>query len=59
MTNQKLIDLQFQLEEAVQMLRLVAENKRTCLEVHEWLEQNHPILEDQEIIDLFFGDSKD
>lgn len=34
--------LELQLEEAVQMLRLVAANKRTCLEVEEWLMQNHP-----------------
>lgn len=37
--------LELQLEEAVQMLRLVASNDRTCLEVEEWLKQNHP--EDQ------------
>lgn len=37
--------LELQLELAIQMLKLVAENKRTCLEVKEWLEQNHP--EDQ------------
>lgn len=34
--------LELQLEEAVQMLRLVAANKRTCLEIEEWLEQNFP-----------------
>lgn len=34
--------LELQLEEALQMLKLVAQNKRTCLEVQEWLEQNHP-----------------
>jgi hypothetical protein len=34
--------LELQLEEAVQMLRLVARNDRTCLEVEEWLKQNHP-----------------
>lgn len=34
--------LELQLEEALQMLRLVAKNQRTCLEVEEWLDQNHP-----------------
>jgi len=34
--------LELQLEEAIQMLRLVSKNQRTCLEVEEWLEQNHP-----------------
>jgi len=34
--------LELQLEEAVQMLRLVAKNQRTCLEIEEWLSQNYP-----------------
>jgi hypothetical protein len=34
--------LQLQLEETLQMLRLVADNKRTCLEVDEWLKLNFP-----------------
>jgi hypothetical protein len=34
--------LELQLEEALQMLKLVAENKRTCIEVQEWLELNYP-----------------
>ena len=34
--------LELRLEEAVQMLRLVAKNQRTCMEVEEWLLQNHP-----------------
>lgn len=34
--------LELQLEEAVQMLRLAADNKRTCLEIKEWLDQNFP-----------------
>ena len=34
--------LKIQLEEAVQMLRLVANEERTCVEVKEWLEQNYP-----------------
>jgi hypothetical protein len=33
-------DLELQLEEALQMLRLVAANQRTCLEVEEWLRIN-------------------
>jgi hypothetical protein len=37
--------LELRLEEAVQMLRLVAKNQRTCMEVEEWLSHNHP--EDQ------------
>ena len=38
----KIQQLEMQLEEAIQMLRLVAANKRTCLEVEEWLNQLHP-----------------
>lgn len=34
--------IKLQLEEAVQMLRLVADEQRTCVEVREWLEQNYP-----------------
>jgi hypothetical protein len=34
--------LELQLEEALHMLRLVACNQRTCLEVEEWLANNHP-----------------
>jgi len=33
--------LQLQLDEAVQMLRLVAVGKRTILEVQEWLDMNY------------------
>lgn len=33
--------LELQLEEAIQMLRLVAQNKRTILEVEDWLKQNY------------------
>ena len=36
----KLAATQLQLDEALQMLRLVAANKRTCLEVEEWLQLN-------------------
>lgn len=38
--------LELQLEEALQMLRLVAQNKRTCMEVEEWLSRNHPTTQD-------------
>jgi hypothetical protein len=44
-----------QLEEAVQMLRLVAREERTCMEVAEWLEQNYPEIDDSDstpILDL-------
>lgn len=34
--------LEIQLEEAIQMLRLVANEERTCVEIREWLEQNYP-----------------
>jgi ribonuclease PH len=34
--------LELQLEEAVQMLKLVAASKRTCIEVQEWLDLNYP-----------------
>lgn len=33
--------LQLQLDEAVQMLRLVSVGKRTILEVQEWLDMNY------------------
>jgi hypothetical protein len=37
-----------QLEEAVQMLRLVAREERTCMEVAEWLDQNYPEADDSD-----------
>lgn len=37
-----ILALQMQLEDALQMLRLVSKNKRTCLEVEEWLSINFP-----------------
>ncbi len=48
------IDLKFQLEEALQMLRLVSENKRTSVEVQEWLNQNYPE-EPNEIVELLMA----
>lgn len=46
--------LQLQLEEAIQMLKLVAANKRTCIEVEEWLANNFPesIDDDSVVMDL-------
>lgn len=47
--------LELQLEEAIQMLQLVANEERTCVEVREWLEQNYPInsrKEEKSIVDL-------
>lgn len=38
--------LQIQLEEAVQMLRLAAAQKRTCVEIQEWLDINYPDSQD-------------
>lgn len=40
--------LKIQLEEAVQMLRLVAREERTCMEIAEWLDQNYPEDNDNE-----------
>ena len=43
--------LQLQLEEAIQMLKLVAANKRTCIEVEEWLDNNFPeSMEDDSLV---------
>ena len=38
----KIQQLEMQLEEAIQMLRLVAAGKRTCLEIEEWLNLTYP-----------------
>lgn len=40
--------LQLELEEAIRMLRLVSANKRTCLEVEDWLNINYPLDENNE-----------
>lgn len=51
--------LQLQLEEAIQMLRLVAENKRTCLEVEEWLAINYPDnTDDNSIVNILINNIK-
>lgn len=42
MTKSSVQSLKIQLEEAIQMLRLVAKEERTCVEIAEWLEQNYP-----------------
>jgi hypothetical protein len=39
--------LEMQLEDAIQMLRLVAASKRTCLEVEEWLNLTYPDTNDE------------
>jgi len=39
--------LEMQLEEAIQMLRLVADNKRTCVEIAEWLDITYPENKDE------------
>lgn len=40
--------LKLQLEEAVQMLKLAASEKRTCMEIREWLDRNYPDTEDSD-----------
>lgn len=42
MKESQIQKLKLQLDEALQMLRLVAAEERTCVEVREWLEINHP-----------------
>jgi hypothetical protein len=41
--NDSIFSVQLQLEEAIQLLRLVAAGKRTCLEIEDWLEINYPL----------------
>ena len=45
--------LKLQLDEAVQMLRLVAQQDRTCVEVAEWSEQNYPENEEADSNPIF------
>jgi hypothetical protein len=45
---EKIQILELQLEEAIHMIRLAAKNERTCLELEEWLEQNHPESDDDD-----------
>lgn len=55
MRESQIQGLKLQLEEAIQMLRLVANQERTCVEVQEWLAQNYPESEDDQgrnIVDL-------
>jgi len=42
MSTSRLQAIELQLEEAIQLLRLAAQNKRTCLELQEWLDNNYP-----------------
>lgn len=42
MTTSPTQTLKLQLEEAIQMLRLVANEERTCVEVREWLDLHYP-----------------
>lgn len=51
--SEKLSSLEIQLEEALQMLRLVANEERTCVEVREWLEQNYPECTDRDSERIF------
>ena len=56
----RLRSLELQLEEALQMLRLAAQNQRTCLEIEEWLDNNHPRCgkSEQETIRMLMGSCK-
>jgi hypothetical protein len=47
MRESQIQSLKLQLEEAIQMLRLVASQQRTCMEVQEWLDINYPENDDQ------------
>lgn len=44
--SRKIQELELRLEEAVHMIRLSSKNERTCLELEEWLDQNHPEFDD-------------
>jgi hypothetical protein len=62
MRESQIQSLKLQLEEALQMLRLVAAQERTCMEVQEWLDANHPEADDQRssgIMDLLSKSSHD
>ena len=60
-TSTSLQSLQLQLEEALQMLRLVAVGKRTCLEVEEWLDANysHSMNESETLTSLLAKNTKE
>lgn len=60
-TSTSLQSLQLQLEEALQMLRLVAAEKRTCLEVEEWLDANysHGMSESETLTSLLAKNTKE
>lgn len=58
-TENQINALQLQLEDAIQMLRLVAANQRTCLEVEEWLNINYPEnTEDNSTISMLLNNIK-
>ncbi len=62
MRESQIQSLKLQLEEAIQMLRLVANQARTCMEVQEWLDSNHPESDDQRssgIVDLLMRSGPD
>lgn len=62
MTTTAMQSLRIQLEEAIQMLRLVAREERTCMEVAEWLDQNYPEDNDNDsntIVNLLMNSGSD
>jgi hypothetical protein len=62
MRESQIQSLRLQLEEAIQMLRLVASQQRTCMEVQEWLDANYPESDDQPsfgIVDLLMKSGND
>lgn len=48
MRESQIQKLEIQLGEAIQMLRLVAAEERTCVEIREWLDRNYPFDEDED-----------
>lgn len=48
----KIQALELQLEEAIHLIRLAANNERTCLELEEWLIQNYPSSDEIDPIDI-------
>ena len=51
--------LQLQLDNAIQMLRLVAASKRTCVEIEEWLNINYPEnTDDNSVVSILLNNIK-
>jgi len=51
--------LQLQLDDAIQMLRLVAASKRTCVEIEEWLNINYPEnTDDNSVVSILLNNIK-